>query len=83
MQAKKSLSCDQLVGFALPIEAVGAPVDMWFLKCNLGNINTAGTWLPIAFTALIIVIFIPLSPDVTLSITLFLSTKSFGRNMNF
>jgi hypothetical protein len=39
MQPPKSLSCDQPVGFALSIEAVVTPVDMWFLKCNLGNIN--------------------------------------------
>jgi hypothetical protein len=39
---------------------------MWFLKCTLGNINIGGTRLPKAFTATIIVTFIPLSPDVTL-----------------
>ena len=66
MQLTKSLTCDQPVGFAPPFEAVGTPVDMWFLKYNLGNTNIAGTWLPMAFTATIIVIFISLSPDTTL-----------------
>jgi len=66
IQSTNSLSCDQTVGFAPAIEAAGAPVDKWFLKCTLGNINIGGTWLPMALTAIIIVIFIPLSPDVTL-----------------
>jgi hypothetical protein len=39
---------------------------MWFLKCTLGNINIGGTRIPKAFTATIIVTFIPLSPEVTL-----------------
>ena len=43
MQSTNSLSYDQLVGFTLPVEAVGAPVDMWFLKCTLGNINLRST----------------------------------------
>jgi hypothetical protein len=66
MQSTKSLTCDQPVGFAPPIEAVGAPVDMWFLKCNLGNISIGGTKLPMTFTVTIIVIFISLSHDITL-----------------
>jgi len=36
------------------------------LKCNFGNIDIGGTWLPMAFTATIIVIFISLSLAVTL-----------------
>jgi hypothetical protein len=66
IQSTNSLSCDQTVGFAPPIEAVGALVDMWFWKYTLGNINIGGTWLPMALTAIIIVIFTPLSHDVTL-----------------
>jgi hypothetical protein len=40
----KSFSFDQPVGFVPPTEAVGAPVNMWFLKCTLGDINIRGTW---------------------------------------
>jgi hypothetical protein len=36
---KNGLPFDQPDGFAPPIEAVKAPVNMWFLKCTLGNIN--------------------------------------------
>jgi hypothetical protein len=43
MQSTKSFTCDQPDGFVPPIEAVVAPVDMWFLKCNLGNINVGRT----------------------------------------
>jgi len=57
---------DQPVGCAPAIEAEGAPVNMLFLKCTLGNINIGETRLPKAFTSTIIVTFIPLSPDVTL-----------------
>jgi len=43
MQSTKSFTCDQPVGFAPPIEEVIAPVDMWFLKWKLGNINIGRT----------------------------------------
>jgi hypothetical protein len=66
MQSTNSFSCDQTVGFAPPIEVVGAPIDMWFLKFTHGNINIEGTNLPMTFTATIIVIFISLFPDVTI-----------------
>jgi hypothetical protein len=66
IQSTNSLSCDQTVGFAPSIEAVGALVDMWLLKCTLGKSSIGGTWLPMALTAVIIVIFAPLSLDVTL-----------------
>jgi len=55
--------------FAPPTAAVGAPVNIWFLKCTVGkyqhcrnmatggtdssNISTAGIWLPVALTAAI------------------------------
>jgi len=39
---------------------------MWFLKLDLHNISTGGTWLPMAFIATIIVTFVPLTTDVTL-----------------
>jgi hypothetical protein len=67
MQSTNRLSYDKPFGFALPVEAVGTPVDMWFLKCTLGNINLRRTWLPVAFTATISVIFISLSLAATLS----------------
>ena len=60
MQSTKNLSFDQTVGFSPPIEAVGAPFDMWFLKCTLGNINIGGTCLPMTFRATVIVTFSPL-----------------------
>lgn len=63
---KNGLQFDQPVGFTPPIEAVEAPVNMWFLKHTLGNITIGQTWLPMAFTAKIIVMFIPLSPEVTM-----------------
>jgi hypothetical protein len=34
MQSTKNLSFDQPVDFEPLIEAVGTPVDMWFLKCT-------------------------------------------------
>jgi hypothetical protein len=41
----KTLSFHQPVGFAPPIEAVAAPVNLYFLKYTLGNMNIGGTWL--------------------------------------
>jgi hypothetical protein len=66
LQSTKSLSFHQHVVVAPPIEAVVAPINLWFLKCTHGNINSGGTFLPMAFTATIIVTFVPLSPDNTL-----------------
>jgi hypothetical protein len=57
---------DQHFGFALPAEAVGAPVSMGFLKITLGNINIGGTWLPMGFTTTVSVTFISVSLEVTL-----------------
>jgi hypothetical protein len=44
-QSTKGLSFSQPVGFVSPIEAVGTPVNIWFLKCTLGNISMGGTCL--------------------------------------
>jgi len=45
---KNGLPLDQPVGFAPPIKTVEAPVNMWFLKCTLGNIKIGQTLLTMA-----------------------------------
>ena len=74
-QSKQTLSFGQTVEFAAPTEAVGAPVNTWFLRSTVGNISTTGTWLTMALTATIIVTFFPLSPDVTVSTCLIPSAQ--------
>jgi hypothetical protein len=69
-KSKQSPSSGRPVGFEPPSEAVGAPINMLFLNCTLGNISTGGTWLPMALRSEIFVTFIPLSPDVTIPTSL-------------
>ena len=56
-----NFSFDHPVVFAPQIEAVGAPVNMWYLQCTFGNINIAGTLLLMAFTSAIIVVPVPVA----------------------
>jgi hypothetical protein len=62
LQTVNKESFDQPFEFSPPTYGAGAQVNMWFLKCTLGNIKNGGTWLPMAHTEIIIVTFIPLSP---------------------
>lgn len=62
----KRPSFDQPIGFALQIEAVGAPISTWFQIHTLRNLNIGKTWLSMAFTATITHIYPPLPPEVTL-----------------
>jgi hypothetical protein len=69
---KKASHFTKRFGWHLQFEAVGALFDMRFFQFTIGNINIGGQWLTVAFTATIIVIFISLSPDVTLASCLIL-----------
>jgi hypothetical protein len=55
---------------------------MWFFRCNLGNISTGASWLPMAYTATAVVTFIPPFPEVTPHLLDSLSTDNFGRDVN-
>ena len=70
----KRLSFDQIAGYEPATEAVGAAVNMQFFKCTVEKINIGGMWLPMAFTATIIVTFIPVSSEVILLI-IFISSE--------